>query len=294
MRGDPIFNMPKLLKTIIRNECGQALPVVLAVMLLGGLVVPPVIDHAATGVRSARTIAKGVGGIYAAEAGVEQAIWSIRHNVAAPTQLPETINQMQVALQTEDRGSYTAYFGEFVPAGEHNDWLDVAGEMVPDGEPGRYRYTITVNWQPIPGTPEIHLGEVGIRLPPGYIYQEGSAADFSGNLATTRPSTVQDAAEAWMLKWTFSEPRPVLSKQNPVGTQSVYVNYVSGSGDLNGNYAWAVAVRTDVGVVGSIVGTLYIITSTATFPQDGEVTGRVRAEILEAEKTYIIAWRISK
>ncbi len=254
------------------EQAGQALPAVLAVMLLGGLAVPPLVDHAATGLKSTRGIGEGVLGIYAAEAGVENGIWYARQGLTAPAQLPDPLNGMQVSVQTEDRGTYTAYFGELVPAGEHSVWLDVGGDIAGPVD-GVYEYTITVTWQPVPGTPTIHIGEVGVKLPPGYSYQTGSAALFTGNLSSAEPQIVyDDGTESYMYRWAFSSPNPSVDKQNPTRTQKLRF---SGSGELDDEYAWTVAVRTDVGVVGEIVGSLYLITGTAVRPGTGEVVGRV-------------------
>lgn len=272
-------------------QSGLALPIVLAMLLVGSVAVPPILSAAATGVNSTRVISKGVSGLYAAEAGVENALWHIRNGQTPPLQLDETVNGTNVGIQTLNRGTFTIYFGELVPAGEHNDWLSVASTVTWDSGAGAYRYDVTINWLPVPGTPEIKIKEVGIRFPLGYTYQAGSAALFAGNLSTEEPQIVQDAAGADMLKWTFGTPHPSLDKQNPVMYQSVYM---TGAGDIDGHYAWVVAVRSDVGVVGEIVGALHIITATATRPTDGQVTGKVIADVLEAEKTYILAWKIFK
>jgi hypothetical protein len=133
--------------------------------------------------------------------------------------------------------------------------------------------------------------EIGARLPPGYEYQDGSAFGFPGNLSRLEPEETQDVYGAGMLKWVFSEPRPIINLQNPVKTQ---IFYVTGSGELEGDYTWVVAARSDIGIVGEIQGTLYIITSTATEPGTGEVTGRIVAEILEADSRYILSWQISR
>lgn len=282
--------MVKLLKRIIVSQKGQALPVVLALLVVGGLTISPVLHHAAAGLISSRTIAKGVKGVYAAEAGVEYALWCNKHSVPVPAQLPETANQLQVSIQSHDKGIYTVRFGELVQTEEHSIWLDVDGIMEWDNGAGKYRYTITVTWQPVPGTPVIHLGEVGVRLPVGYSYEPWSALLFDDNLSTVEPDRGEDFNGAQMLKWTFSSPYPYVSKAEQMRRQAFYLN---GSGELGGDYTWGVAIRSDVGVVGEITGNLYLITSTAR-TQSGEVTAEITADVLEADRTYVITWSISK
>jgi len=178
------------------------------------------------------------------------------------------------------------HFGEWIQTGVHSDYVSV------DGEAQAYKYTITVTWQPLPGTPVIHLIEVGARLPMGYSYQSGSAAGFAENLSTNEPDEVLDELGAYMLSWEFESPRPTVSEDDPVQTQTFYI---IGEESPEGDYAWVVADRTDVGAIGEITGTLWRITATATYPENDETTAEIMADvILDSEKTNIISWQISK
>ncbi len=282
--------MVRFLKQIMDSEKGQVLPIVLALLALGGLVITPNLDYAATSLNGSRAIEEDINGLYAADAGVEDAVWCLENGISPSQQLPENINRMEVAIQTVEKGTYTVYFGELVQSGVHSDYLSVAGEVVWAEEAQAYQYTITVTWQPNLGAPVIHLGEVGVRLPPGYSYQTGSAAGFVDNLATGEPSEVLDSFGAYLLSWEFDPPYPSVSESNPVQTQMFYI---AGEGDLEGDYTWVVANSGDIGAVGEITGTLYQITATATRPQDGETTARIVASVmLEEETTYIVTWQV--
>lgn len=284
--------MLRFLKQIAGGEKGQALPIVLALLVLGGFIIVPTLNYAATSLNSGRDIEKGIKGIYAAEAGVEDALWCLRNDTSPPQQLPENINQMEVAIETENKGTYTLYFGEPIQAGEHSDYLSVDGELVWDEEAEAYKYTITVTWWPYPGAPVVHLEEVGVRLPPGYSYQSESAGDFAGNLCTGEPEQVVDAVGAYILNWEFESPYPSVSESNPEQTQTFYI---TGEGDPEGDYTWVVASREDIGAVGEITGIFCRITATATHPENGEITAEVVVDaMLEGETTYIIAWRAAK
>ena len=278
--------MIRLLKQLIGSQKGQALPIVLALMMLGGLTITPSLNYAATALNHGRIVDKGLNGVYAADAGVEEALWCLADNTSPPTQLAENINQMEVAIQTEDKGVYTVYFGELVQAGGHSQHLSVSGEMV--WESGTtYKYTITVTWQG--GTTVIHLTEIGARLPVGYSYQTDSAASFANNLSTDEPGEVQDASGAWMLNWEFATPYPSVSESDPVETQTFYI---TGSEPQAGDYTWVVANRTDIGEVGEMSGGLYIITTTAT--KDGEITARIVVDVLMVDgAANIVSWQVS-
>ncbi len=281
--------MTSFLKKIIKNESGQVLPAVLALLVLGGLIVVPGLDYATTSLNSGRNIQRGIKGIYAAEAGIENALWCLGNGTSPDEQLAGTINQGEVGIQTADSGNYTLYFGKLVEAGGHSNYLGVDGEIVWDGGEGAYKYTITVTWQPEQGSPTIHLKEVGARLPVGYSYQWWSADDFEDNLSTYNPTWTLDTYGAYLLKWVLPG-NPYVSQSNPVATQEFYIN---GTGELEGDYTWVVASRGDIGEVGEVSGTLYTITSTATDPASCEVTAEIVADVvMDGGTACIVAWRV--
>ena len=283
--------MIRLLKQILSSEKGQALPVVLGLLVFGGLVIVPSLNYATTSLNASQILREGINGVYAADAGVEDALWSLGNGVSPATQLFENINNMPVTMQTEEKGTYTLYLGELIQPSEHGEYLDIDGEMVWDGEAEAYKYTITVTWLPNPGTPVIHLTGVGARLPPGYSYQTGSAALFAENLSTDEPDETVDEVGAYLLNWEFESPLPSVSEGDPVQTQTFYI---TGEGPQAGHYAWVVASRTDIGAVGEITGTSYRITATASRPGGGGTTARIVADVMiGGGTTYILSWQIS-
>ena len=282
--------MKRFLKQLIGSEKGQALPIVLALLVLGGLTVTPSLNYAATSLNHGRIIDNNLRGLYAADAAAEEALWCLKNGIPPSQQLSENINQMEAAIDTEDRGTYTLYFGELVQAGGHSDYLSVNGTMVWDEVAEAYKYTITVTWEQ--GATVIHLTEVGARLPLDYSYQPDSAAIFANNLSTAEPEEIVDSYGACLLNWQFDTPYPSVSQSNPGQTQTFYI---TGEGEQEGDYTWVVANRTDIGEVGEITGELYIITAIATQVQDGKTAAKVVADIVMIDGTsYIVSWRISK
>jgi hypothetical protein len=276
--------MARFLKQVISSEKGQALPIVLVLLILGGLTITPSLGYAYTNLNSSRILGEGVKGVYAADAGVEDALWCLGHGIPPSQQLPENINQMEVTIQTEDKGTYTL--------SQHSDYLDVDGEVVWDEIVEAYKYTITVIWQPGSGTPEVKLGEVKARLPIGYSYQSGSAASFAENLSSDEPDETVDTQGAYLLNWEFKSPRPWVTENEPVRTQ---IFYITGEGSQVNNYTtWVVASRSDIGTVGETTGTYYRITATAIRPEDGRTTAKIVADVMVGGgATYIVSWQIS-
>jgi len=284
--------MTKFLKRIIRDQRGQVLPVVLALLVLGGLTIVPSLNYTATSINGNRNIQNGIKGIYAAEAGIENTLWCLENSVSPDESLAETINSANVSIVTESMGDFTLYFGEMVQAGVHGDYLSVSGAIEWDAVEDAYKYTITVHWQPGCGAPTIHLEAVGAKLPLGFSYQDGSTADFGDNLSDDEPDEVLDVSGAWMLNWEFSTPLPSVSESNQNAKQQFYLD---GDGDLEDHYAWVVASSEDIGEVGEINGAMYTITATATDSATSEVTAEIIAEVMvQGGTASVIAWTVTK
>ena len=302
--------MPRLWRQIIKGEEGQALPIVLILLVVGGLIIAPTLNHVSTSLNAGRIVEENVRGIYAAEAGVEDVLWQITNDFEPDEELPENVNDLEVTMETEKFGQpnkgYVLYEGEFVETGQDFTYLAVDGEMVWDEPADAYQYTITVTWQPPPPSErEILLDDIGVRLPIGYEYVKYSAADFSEDnlFDDDEPGDldVTDWAGAQMLSWELEqpppEPRPKLTIDNPTATQTFYV---TGEGDQEGDYAWAKSGETSISEVSEIAGILYSITATATRPGDDEVIARVRADVIlyegedeETAEISIIRWQIN-
>jgi hypothetical protein len=66
-------------KKLIRDETGQTLIMALILLLLGGLIVAPLLSYMGTGLASGGVYEKKAAELYAADAGVEDAVWKLQH-----------------------------------------------------------------------------------------------------------------------------------------------------------------------------------------------------------------------
>ncbi len=288
--------MVRLLKQFLKNEKGQALPIVLAVLAIGGLTIVPILNYATNVLNSTRMLEERKKGVYAAGAGVDNTTWCLGRGDPVPISynLGENINQMTVTIDKEEKGTWTLAYGEIVDPGSHPERLNVSGNITWDAGEGKYRYTLVATSNK---TGNIKIGEVGARLPVGYSCDEGSAVGDGMDLskATFSASTDNQGAEMVRWSWTKESDKPVLSNPGESATLTFYIDYIEGEGDTAGEYAWIVAQSGDIGTVGEVTGAWYIITATARRPSDGRITGKIASDIVIQYGTInIVSWQITR
>ena len=91
-------------KGLIREEAGAALVLTLVLLLIGGLIIAPLLGHMGTGHTAGQVHEKRMDELYAADAGVEYAIWTITHNGTAPTESLD-VNGKAVGVDIDDSQS---------------------------------------------------------------------------------------------------------------------------------------------------------------------------------------------
>jgi hypothetical protein len=81
----------KMLKRLLKSEAGQALPMALILLTLGGFLVVPTLSLMTTNLTAVRHIDRANLELYAADAGVEQVLWNIQYNQYDPQKNPDGI-----------------------------------------------------------------------------------------------------------------------------------------------------------------------------------------------------------
>jgi hypothetical protein len=69
-----------IMKGLVKGQKGQALVAALIVLVIGGLILTPLLGLMGTGIKSGQVFEQKVDETYAADAGVEDAMWHIRNN----------------------------------------------------------------------------------------------------------------------------------------------------------------------------------------------------------------------
>ncbi len=112
--------MKNVVKKLVRGEQGAALILVLVVLLVGGLIAGGLLQHMGAGLLSGEVYATRTAELYAADAGVEDAVWKIQHGETplcaanrnwtypSPSEPPMIVNgkSVQVTIEYQDDGSF--------------------------------------------------------------------------------------------------------------------------------------------------------------------------------------------
>ncbi len=287
--------MVRFLKQFLSSEKGQALPIVLAVLAVGGLTMLPGLKYATTVLNSSRMLDDRVRGIYAAGAGVEQVMWWLGHGPSpiGTTNLTENINQMSVNISTVNKGTYTLYSGGLIIPRDHYYYLNVSGNISWVGG-NRYRYEIQVRSTE---NQNIFVEMVGARLPVDLHYEANSLTRSDGkNVHEPKSPITKDGQGADLLNWLWKDWGPPDMRPEFINAGDTYTQtfYITGTGSPEGNYAWVEGQPDVIGIVGEFTGTWYTITAAARRPTDNRTATRIVADVMkQGGAINILSWQIS-
>ena len=99
------------MKRLIRDEKGQAMVLVLVLLLVGGLLVSSLLAYMGTGLLTGRVYERRTAELYAADAGVTYGLWKIKDSGLCPGNLPQSysinVNDKDVEVDIEyESGPY--------------------------------------------------------------------------------------------------------------------------------------------------------------------------------------------
>jgi len=131
-------------KSTIRGEKGQALILVLVLLLVGSLILTPLLSFMSTGLMAVRAQEERMCELYAADAGIEDAIWKIQHDqIPSETDPPYllTVNGKVVNVDIAPEETIEDFLYELLgeDAGVHGTWALVETEV----GAGTYSFSIT-------------------------------------------------------------------------------------------------------------------------------------------------------
>jgi Tfp pilus assembly protein PilX len=293
--------MKKILNRPIRDEKGQALLIVLILLLVGGLIIAPLLGYMSAGLKAGQSNENLMQRLYAADAGVEDAIWRIRTDdpslptaVGANVTYPITggVNNKQVSV-TIKREENIAHFLE-VLLNKNNLHLNAthADWTVVDDATDNGTYTITITYSG--AATKKSINGVGAWLEG--TYSEVGVA--TGNMTAlfpnyVKPHVVQSYAggTAFEWEWTGSD-KPEFRKPDRVCLSLIF--HFTPTTVTGFHFSWFWAGSADIGIVTSAINYgVFKITSTATDNSTGKQTEVVSYVGVQGPIVSIATWEVS-
>lgn len=266
-----------------KGEEGAALLVVLVMMTVGSLLIVPTLNFVSTSVQTGEVFEEKLEALYAAEAGVEDALWVMVND--KPSSFPHSfeltsINGMTVSVVID---AVSAIAGQDVgTGGVHDDYLIITKSAVYNE--GIYDYTLTITND---GTGNVKVEMILIDFPPGLDYVLDSTG---GDLYNDNPTVVGDSNTGITLFWEFIPPYPTI----PDGTTRVHTFQLSSPTEISGSegHGCVRATRQDVGTVWDSDSHPYSITAQAMDTTD-TVVATIRTGFWEAGVISITCWQVN-
>jgi hypothetical protein len=276
-----------MMKTIInkltRDEGGQAFILVLIFLLVGGLILTPLLGYMSTGVRAGQMYEEKMEGLYAADAGIEDALYKIMKNDASlpwnlggnwTYPLPEVINGNNVTVEILLEEDVNQFLIELLgaDAGVHEEWTIIVDNDVVPGE-----YTITITYDGAAVNKKIYGVGAWFRGT-DWVCTDDSAGesatppltDMNDDYPAYTFTTQNNYKGGTVFKWQWAAAsRPVF---NPSTTRTQTFRYTPLEVPALA-LAWVYVGSSDIGAVPTSVtfGT-YKVTATATDSATGEQT----------------------
>jgi hypothetical protein len=219
------------MKRLVRNEKGQALVLTLLLLLIGSLIVAPTLALMGTGIRSGRVYEQKNDEIYAADAGVEDAMWRIRNDTM--DDLLASRNYTPYDYSSNYTYPYNLFVnGKDVAVNITNVWVptgisqpDAAtAEKIIDDEKlliigypdaNASTYDIKIVYY---GSSDLNVKTLGIWLSSGFQYSEYSGSCSLQGKGWYHAPTISLYKGGCAVVWSFASPYPSLKYDFPLGS----------------------------------------------------------------------------
>ena len=282
----------RTLRKIIKGQKGQALPIVLILLVIGGLLIAPCLGYASTSLKVGQMHEERMAELYTADAGIEDALWKIMHDPAVQTMEyddpPITYNLSNVNNKVVTVGITKHWLLEGLESphkgtAPHSDW-SVVGRVK---NPGVYQVTITFT-----GSGEKRLERIGVWLPTGFGYVVGSSSGI-----TTDDPNVEYKRGGTVLTWDWQPghgPQFKVPQGETEITKSQVFHFTPADSSPAGGFAWVRFQSMDIFL--SWDGTIFNfnILSGAKDTASSEVLTQIESNVTsKPDSLAVITWEIS-
>ncbi len=275
--------MIKWLAKIKSGEAGIALPAVLALLALGSLLIVPSLNYATTHLKTGNMVKGNLSGLYAADAGVEDALWRIKADQVET--LPYTyeltgINGTSVNVTIEDVNEIAGV--EIGEEGVHEGWLKISKSI--NYESGIYDFILSIQNN---GGGNLKIEKILIDFPASLEYVEEST---SGNITFDEPDIIGNPDVGITIYWDLPSPFFTIGAGDTEGQAF----QLSGPPDVEGVEGHGVikASREDVGTVWDADSKPYTIMAQAK-DAEGQTVAAIRTGLWKGTNVEISCWQVN-
>lgn len=298
----------KLLRKINRDEKGQAFILVLILLLLGGLIIAPLLTFMNTGVRAGQTHEENMNEVYAADTGVEDAMYRIIKDDASlqdlddndshSYSLPNSVNILPVNVTVTKLSLIQGLLGEdeYKLNRPHEDWVqfDIPPDMVNrnydedwveyyceltfyyDGVGNRRVETVGAFFAPVPGDESLIDGP----------YDEIAIPVMTFDYLESVEIKTACGGFAFIWRWPHNLG-PLFDKDNRDGTLTFKFKIHDADWDYSIGFVWATFKEQDISYVTNADFYKWLIEATA-----GNTT--VRSALIDNDGALsILTWETS-
>jgi len=293
--------MKIVLKKSIKDENGQALILVVILMLLGSVIIASLLGFMSTGLLAGQVFEKKMNGLYAADAGVEDALWKILND--PPASYPYSyslsdVNDMSVNITID--AVETFYTLDVGWGGKHNDYFELVSERVQppyyDAGEGAWIHEWRLILTNKTNSP-VKIERIIVSYPDVLSYLSGLTNEDIAGLKNgsfevfTTEFTYLDTTT--ILNWEFTPPRPEIEAapdpDNEDYTTVTCTFELVGPEDAAGITVILVTKRSDIGAVWELKPFNII----AVADDVGTTVTTVEAGVLEGSDTVsVCSWEI--
>lgn len=269
--------MKGILTGLRAGQKGQVFPLVLVLMVVGALIALPALNHVQTSLKTGEVVEENFRALYAADAGVEDALWRLKYTswpsfpytytLKDASGNPRIINGMTVQVTID---YVPALGGEDTPKiGVHEDWLQIEKSVTWDEASG-YTFTLVLTSWYTPSN--IKIERIVLDFPSTAPYVVSYTGPTSGDMTSQGPNVSGDWEAGMMLIWELDPPYTI-QKYDPhaepiTATLTFRLSGPSPSvlGGL-GFYTSVTATREDIG---TITDSWPLVISSVAADQNGE------------------------
>ena len=179
--------MKRIANKLIRDEQGQAMILVILLLLVGALIITPLLGFMGTGLMAGQTNETKMAEFYAADAGVENALWKLENDPPSLADYPYSmpmpnVNSESVTVTIDDIGGSTYKITSTAGGTTIIVYVAIVLGLIE----GDFNATVDIDDQNVIATGDITLGD-GVEIEGGDLIFAG------GNLILGNGSEIEDA-----------------------------------------------------------------------------------------------------